>query len=68
MLTMLGGRDTQTLLDGKKNFELYAHTSGGEAKTFWFSLPLSASAGTISGTGSAGASAPFEPPGETFTT
>ena len=30
--------DTQTLLDGKKKFELYALPGGGDAKTFRFSL------------------------------
>ena len=33
VLTMLGSGDTQTLLDGK-NFELYALTGCGDAKTF----------------------------------
>ena len=37
VLTVLGGGDTQTLLDGKK-IELYALTGGGDAKTFQFSL------------------------------
>ena len=37
MLTMWGGEDTQTLLDGKK-IELYALTGSGDTKTFWFSL------------------------------
>ena len=32
---MLGGRDTQTLLDGEK-IELYALTGGMDAKTFDF--------------------------------
>ena len=32
---MLGGRDTQTLLDGEK-IELYALTGGRDAKTFDF--------------------------------
>ena len=37
--TMLGGGDTQTLLDGKKrNFELYALAGSGDAKTFRLSL------------------------------
>ena len=34
VLTMLGGRHTQTLLDGKMNFELYALMGGGDTKTF----------------------------------
>ena len=36
VLTMRGGGDTKTLLDGK--FELYALTACGDAKTFQFSL------------------------------
>ena len=32
---MLGGGDTQTLLDGKK-FELYALAGSGDTKIFWF--------------------------------
>ena len=35
VLTMLGGRDTQTLLDGEK-IQLYALTGGRDAKTFDF--------------------------------
>ena len=34
---MLGGGDTQTLLDGKE-IELYALAGSGDAKSFWFSL------------------------------
>ena len=41
VLTMLGGRDTRILLDGKKielytlaKFELYSLTGSGDAKTF----------------------------------
>ena len=37
VLTMLGGRDTQTLLDGKK-IEYYALAGGRDGKTFRFSL------------------------------
>ena len=33
VLTMLGGADTETLLDGKK-IELYALAGSGDAKTF----------------------------------
>ena len=33
VLTVLGGGDTQTQLDGKK-IELYALTGSGDAKTF----------------------------------
>ena len=61
VLTMLGGRDTQPLLDGQKKFELYGLTDSGDANTFRFSQLPSASASTIS-------SVPYEPPGETFTT
>ena len=36
---MLGGGDTQTLLDGKKKcFELYALADSGDTETFQFSL------------------------------
>ena len=52
---MLGGGDTQTLLDGKYNFELYALPGSGDTKISDFPLLLNASA-------------PYEPPGETFTT
>ena len=38
VLTMLGGVDTQTLLDGKKNCKLYALAGSLDAKTFRFSL------------------------------
>ena len=39
VLTMLGGGDTQTLLDGKKKcFELYALADSGDTETFQFSL------------------------------
>ena len=34
------GGDTQTLLVGKKQFELYALWGSGDAKTLWFSLAL----------------------------
>ena len=37
VLTMLGSRDTQTLLDGKR-IELYALAGSGDVKTFRFSL------------------------------
>ena len=52
MWAMIGGGDTQGLQAGKTFFELYAPSGGGDAKTF--SIPST--------------SAPFEPPGETFTT
>ena len=51
--TIIDGGDTKTLLAGKKKFELYALSGGWDAKTF--SIPLTR------------ASAPYEPPGETFT-
>ena len=35
---MWGGGDTQKLQDGKKKFELWALTGGGDIKTFWLSL------------------------------
>ena len=35
---MLGGGDTQTLLDGKKKFELYTLTGGGDTKIFRYFL------------------------------
>ena len=38
VLTMLGGGHTQTLLNGKQFFELYALAGGGDAKTFQSSL------------------------------
>ena len=38
VLTMLGDEDSQTLLDGKKHFELYALTGSGYPKTFPLSL------------------------------
>ena len=38
VLTILGSGDTQTLLDGKKKFELYALKGDGDPKTFQFSL------------------------------
>ena len=38
VLTMLSGVLTQTLLDVKFFFELYALVGGGDAKTFWSSL------------------------------
>ena len=34
LLTMLGSGSTQTLLDGKINFELYALTGSGDPKNF----------------------------------
>ena len=37
---MLSGRDTQTLLDGKKNFKLYAFVGGRKAKTLTLSPVL----------------------------
>ena len=37
VLTVLGGGDTQTLLDGKE-IELYALAGSGDAESFWFSL------------------------------
>ena len=54
ILTKWGGGDTQTLLDGFKHWILYTHGQWGCRKTLWFSLAL--------------VSAPYEPPGETFTT
>ena len=36
---MLGGRDTETLLDGKRTFEFYSLEGGGDTKLFnfpWF--------------------------------
>ena len=54
VLTMLNGGDTQTLLDDKKKFELYALAVGMQ-KLSNFPYLLSAIA-------------PYESPGETFTT
>ena len=51
---MLSGGDTQTLLDGKKKFELYALAVGMQ-KLSNFPYLLTAIA-------------PYESPGETFTT
>ena len=48
----LSGVDTQILPAGKKHFELHVLSGGGDAKTL--SIPS--------------ASAPYEPPGEAFTT
>ena len=37
VMTMLGGGDSQTLVDGKK-FEFYALAGGGDIKIFQFSI------------------------------
>ena len=58
---MLGDRDTQTILDGKKKLNFMNSQAVGMQKLSDFPWLLSTSA--ISST-----STPYEPPGETLTT
>ena len=68
--TIIGDGDTQTLLAGKNNFELYALSgSSGPQKLCNFPLLPGTSASSIaSAISRASANTHYEPPGETFTT
>ena len=63
VLTIFSGGDTQTLLDGKKLNFMHSQSVGMQ-KLSNFPWLMGANA-NASG---ASASAPYEPPGETFTT
>ena len=60
--TILGGRDIQTLLTGRKKFELYTLSGNGDTNFYDF-LQLPTAISSSRAIPSANASVPYEPPG-----